>query len=157
MKKYRVEQGAMVEVPLYESHKRGKNWAAVVTKDPKAPGGLNRNFLKRAYGKYYYFVDSLKVGDVVEFGADYYTSSGRKDANRKYAVVIAVTTDVVELEEFANADEAFEYAKKLQERDTTEVELPYNEELAKFSDEELIRELERRGYKVVEKNFGGDQ
>jgi len=157
MKSYKIEMGAMVEVPIYENHKRGKNWAAVVTKDPKSPGGLNREFLKKAHLPYYYFVDDVNVGDVLEFGADYYTTSHHKSPNRLYAVVIAKTSSEIQLEEFTNVKDAFEYAQKLQEREIEDVEIPYNEEFAKFSDEELIRELERRGYKVVEKNFGGDQ
>jgi hypothetical protein len=152
MKSYKVELGAMVEVPIYENHKRGKNWCAIITKDPKSPGGLYREFLERAHLPYYYFVEGVKVGDVLEFGADYYTQSRNKSPNRLYAVVTAITSTEIQLEEFTNVKEAFEYAQKLQEREIEDVEIPYNEELGKYSDNELIRELERRGYKVVNKD-----
>ena len=151
MKSYRIEMGAMVEVPIYEPHRRGKNWAAIITKDPSSPGGLNRVFLEKARGQYYYFVEDLNIGDVLEFGADYYTTSHRKSPNRLYAVVIAKTSTELVLEEFTKPQDAFEYALKLQERNIEDVEIPLNEELIKYSDEELIRELERRGYKVETK------
>jgi len=151
MKGYRIELGALKEVPIYEDHSRGKNWCAIISPDPKSPGGLYREFVERAHLPYYYMVDEIKVGDVLEFGADYYTRSRHKSANRLYAVVIAKTSTELVLEEFTKPQDAFEYAQKLQAREIEDVELPINEELAKYSDEELIRELERRGYKVETK------
>lgn len=80
----RVEDGALSTVPpdCWESHKRGKNWLAVITVDPTSPGGLRRLFATRAKGSSYYMLPKLEVGDAVEFGADYYSGGGRKNARR---------------------------------------------------------------------------
>lgn len=92
-----VEQGALKTVPCYETHKRGKNWAATVTKDPRSPGGLARTFWPRARGEWYYMVPAdLQTGDVVEFGADYYKCSGRPSRTRVYGVVVAEGTESID-------------------------------------------------------------
>ncbi|MFW6156940.1 MAG: hypothetical protein ACOC7J_06455, partial [Armatimonadota bacterium] len=68
-----VEEGALTEVPIYEGHRRGKNWFARIAKDPTAPGGLSREFADRAKGRYYYVIPEWATpGTPVEFGADYY-------------------------------------------------------------------------------------
>jgi hypothetical protein len=90
---FAVELGALKEVPVYESHKRGKNWLAVIEKDPTAPGGLKRSFQPSAKGEYHYMINGLSRNDVVEFGADYYTSNGGKRTARWYGVVTDVTED----------------------------------------------------------------
>ena len=84
-----IELNALTECPVFETHKRGKNWAATIHPDPLGPGGLGRNFWKRAYGKYYYIVpENLNINDYVEFGADYYSGSGRKNSHRWYGKVM---------------------------------------------------------------------
>jgi len=110
-KRYAVESGAMTEVPCWEPHSRGKNWAAVIEADPKAPGGLKRTFLKKAHGDYFYLIDGLVPGQAIEFGADYYSSSGRKNAKRVYGLVTAVTQEFIEIAEYASHREALEGAK----------------------------------------------
>ncbi|OYT50381.1 hypothetical protein B6U83_00110 [Thermoplasmatales archaeon ex4484_36] len=97
----RKELGALVEVPVYCGHPRGKNWMAKITPDPASPGGLHRDFFKRAKGKYYYMVPSgsLSPGDRVEFGADYYTGSGRREKKRWYGVVVEDRESVLILRE----------------------------------------------------------
>jgi hypothetical protein len=101
-----VEAGALTEVPVYESHKRGKNWLAVIQIDPTAPGGLRRTFQRRAYGDYFYMIDGLARGMAVEFGADYYTGVGRKHATRWYGVVRCVLKDGLILEAVATGIQA---------------------------------------------------
>lgn len=71
-----VEHGALCSVPVYEEHKRGKNWMAIISVNPASPGGIDREFVARARGQYYYHVDAALVGKPVEFGADYYTARG---------------------------------------------------------------------------------
>lgn len=100
------ELGALLDCPLYSSHKRAKNWLAKIKKDPSSPGGLRRDFQKRANGNYYYMVNELNVGDVIEFGADYYTASGRKDPVRLYGVVREITDDKIVIERFSTSDNA---------------------------------------------------
>ncbi len=85
---YKIESDYLVDVPIYTTHRRGKNWMAKISKDPESPGGLARQFAKKGHGEYYYSVKDINVGDVLEFGADYYTGSGNKDPRRKYAVVL---------------------------------------------------------------------
>lgn len=103
-----VELGAFTNVPIHESHKRGKNWLAVITPDPRSPGGIGRAFATRAYGKYYYIVPPLEPGDAIEFGADYYTGGGRKVPRRWYGVVREVGEHEVVVEQCDTAFEAFE-------------------------------------------------
>ena len=64
-----LELGALTEVPVWESHERGTNFAATLTGlNPSSPGGLDRVFWKRAKGGYFYLVpDGLQPGALVEF------------------------------------------------------------------------------------------
>jgi len=67
----KIDTGAPVEVPAFEPDECGHNWLAVIEdRDPRAPGGLRRRFQPRAGVPFYYLVEGLKVGDVIEFGAD---------------------------------------------------------------------------------------
>lgn len=91
----RTEHGAIMNVPCWESHSRGKNWLAVITPSPTSPGGLERTFAAKAKGDAFYLVPALSVGDAVEFGADYYTGSGKKSAERWYGFVVAVAEDAI--------------------------------------------------------------
>jgi hypothetical protein len=93
-----IEDGALVEVPsgMWSAHKRGRNWMAVIAVNPSSPGGLDRDFAAKAKGESYYILPDLSPGDAIEFGADYYSGSGRKDGNRWYGYVVRVipeTTD----------------------------------------------------------------
>lgn len=85
-----IENGAFINVPVYETHKRGQNWMARVQKDPKSPGGLKREFAERARGDEYYYIvpKNWRVGDFVEFGADYFSSGGRRSRTRWYKKLI---------------------------------------------------------------------
>lgn len=111
----RLENGAALSAPVFERHPRGKNWMAKIVLDPAAPGGLRRKFFDRAHGDYYYLVPpgSLAVGDAVEFGADYYTSSGRKVAKRWYGAVASVSETEIELARAETAREAVETGERL--------------------------------------------
>lgn len=142
--KYPVFQGYMEEVPIYERHRRGRNWLAKIELDPSSPGGLQREFMKLGKGSYYYNVSDLEVGDPVEFGADYYSGGGRRSPERLYGVVTGKGSNWIEFEFVSNAKEAIKKAQELRE-----VEGVSDSPLAEFSDEELIAELERRGYRVV--------
>jgi hypothetical protein len=88
---FAVENGALLDAPVYETHKRGKNWMAVIASDPGSLGGTRREFCKRGNGAYYYIVTPELVGKAVEFGADYYSGSGNKSARRYYGVVLSLT------------------------------------------------------------------
>jgi len=145
-----IENGAMRSAPVYETHRRGKNWAAVIELDPKSPGGLKRKFLSRAKGDdYYYMTDGLSVGAPVEFGADYYTAGGSKRECRWYGVVVEMTETEVVLERAENARQAIEMVKTLgdaaKKPDSGDVPSGSSSPLAQFGTAELLEELRRRG------------
>jgi hypothetical protein len=107
-----LEQGAMKNVPCYESNKRGKNWMAKISINPGAPNGMNRVFCKRAYGDFYYFVNELNVNDIIEFGADYYYGRGNRSSHREYGVIIALSETEIQFALFENHYDAFHLVKK---------------------------------------------
>jgi len=110
-----LEMGALTDAPVYEPHRRGKNWFAKITLDPKAPGGLRREFAPRARGEgnYYILPKDWGPGTPVEFGADYYTGSGRRSPTRWYGVITKVTSNFLELKEAGSAKEAVAQAEKM--------------------------------------------
>jgi len=89
-----IEDGC-IHHACFEEHRRGKNWVATVTKNLKAPGGLERRFWRKASGKYYAIPEGLAVGDFIEFGGDYYTASGRPNRDREYYYVQAIGNDAI--------------------------------------------------------------
>lgn len=138
---YAIEDGALTEVPLYRSHKRAKNWLAIISIDPSSPGGIGRDFVKRAYGHYYYMVDELKVGNAVEFGGDYYSGGGAKYPKRCYGIITALSDSQLTLEMVETASEAIARAKEILIEAGGD-ELPDNKpspvvDLPALSDEEL--------------------
>lgn len=66
---------ALVDAP-WCSHRRSKNYAAVITGlDPRY--GYKRTFLKKGFGGgYYLFPEKPKAGDIIEVVAIYYTGGG---------------------------------------------------------------------------------
>ncbi|MGB9848886.1 MAG: CRISPR-associated protein Csx16 [Moorellaceae bacterium] len=107
-----IDNGACRNVPVYEFHKRGRNWMAKISLDPAAPGGLKREFFSTAHGDYFYLIPegALKPGDPVEFGADYYTGGGRKCSKRWYGVVVSVSDGEVEILRAETARQACDLA-----------------------------------------------
>ena len=87
-----IENGALTQVPpgMWTTHKRGRNWFAVIGNNPAAPGGLDRDFATKAKGSSYYLLPDLNPGDPVEFAADYYSGSGRKSPDRWHGYVVRV-------------------------------------------------------------------
>lgn len=49
----KVEEGALVEVPCFSYHKRGKNWCAKIWRAADKPGGLGWEFWGPALGDFY--------------------------------------------------------------------------------------------------------
>lgn len=130
---YPVEDGALTEVPAYSDHQRGKNWLARIEADPRSPSGLARDFLEKAYGpNYFYMVGGLSRGDALEFGADYYSGSGRKSPYRIYAAVASVSENVLELALFEEARDALEASAEYRDAPSVASSLPAEElELAR--------------------------
>lgn len=97
-----VELGALKDVPpdTWETHARGKNFACTwLSLDPSQPGGVRRTFWDKAKGDYFYHVPSdLQPGAVLEFAADYTTSTGRRSPNRRHFVVVATSDEALVLQ-----------------------------------------------------------
>ncbi|RLC87695.1 MAG: hypothetical protein DRJ03_05315 [Chloroflexi bacterium] len=73
------ESGKVAEMPIFESHRRGRNWVAMLgVKD----GKVHRQFVDRSGRNFR--LDQVPVGVVIEIGADYYTGSGRQEPRRLY-------------------------------------------------------------------------
>ncbi len=85
----RIEDGALTSAPVWENHKRGKNWLAIIASDPSSPGGLKRDFAVKAKGDSFYLEPTWIVGDAIEFGGDYYSGGGSKRADRWYGFVVS--------------------------------------------------------------------
>lgn len=107
----RIANGALLEAPVYEGHRRGKNWLAIIDVDGTAPGGLSRRFLPTARGECLYMVEQMGLFDPVEFAGDYITGVGTKKPNRWYGVVIAKTDDFIDVEEAPSGAQAVLLAK----------------------------------------------
>lgn len=90
---YTIEDGALIEVPIWRPGKTAKNWLAVIAIDPSQSGGLDRQFARKAKGDdYLYIVPDWHLGDAVEFGAD-----GRNERCRWYGYVVRIGQDHVVL------------------------------------------------------------
>ena len=112
-----IESGACLksELPKYESHSRGTNFAAVIGKDPTSPGGLSREFLPKAHGEYAYMVSGLKPGDALEIAGDYTSGGGKRTRSRWYGIVTKITGDLLELQEYSTHALAIQEGKRLAE------------------------------------------
>lgn len=106
---FRVLGGALVEFPVHETHKRGRNWVALVKYNPVTPGGIDRFWFNRGAGKItaYILPKELAVGDVVEFGGDYISGSGFRSPDRWYGVVEEIRDAHLVLKPCKDATAAF--------------------------------------------------
>lgn len=111
-----IEEGALTKAPVWESHKRGRNWLAIIKLDPASPGGLERHFVTRAHGDYYYMADELVPGQPIEFGADYYTSGGRKNSTRRYYLIVERNEGALFLRPCSTGKEACKAAREWAEQ-----------------------------------------
>lgn len=68
---------------IFEAHRRGKNWIAVVRPNSAVQGGLQRDFLTRVKGSLYQ-IGETAPGAFLEVGADYLTSNGVRYKERRY-------------------------------------------------------------------------
>ena len=112
---FTIENGALAQVPCWESHGRAKNWMAKISLNPNSPGGLDRDFAEKAKGDCFYILPDLSPGDAVEFGADYYTSSGKKRPERWHGYVVRVLDDRIILHECKGGKAAVREGEKFAE------------------------------------------
>lgn len=96
MKTMPIEDGTIQNL-RYKDHRRYKCWVAIVQSDKSKPGGLDRNFLRRApSGRV--FVDGIRDGMWLEFAGDYFTHSGNRIDAREYYKVVDITENNITLE-----------------------------------------------------------
>ncbi|MGO8332106.1 hypothetical protein ACC778_08270 [Rhizobium ruizarguesonis] len=86
--------GRSIENPAFCNHKRGRNWAAIMR--GKNAANCERSFL-RAVGEVV-DLDCVQAGDVIEFGGDYITGSGRRQPDRRWWYVHDITNDAMTYE-----------------------------------------------------------
>lgn len=142
-----IERGAITKVPVYCEHARGRNWAATIQLDPRSPGGLRRDFWERARGDYYYLVpEGISPGVAVEFGADYYTGSGRQQRSRWYGYVVAIHSNRIVLHPCADARQACCEGGQALIPDESTVDI---DPLPDIPTEVLIRALRSRGFDIA--------
>lgn len=84
----KLVDGCVVEPPVYCDHPRGRNWAATVAADKGVQGGVRRDFWQRGPGYLRYVVPLLSEHAVVEFGADYVSTTPRRHPTRWYGVLV---------------------------------------------------------------------
>ena len=99
--------GDSFENPIFCSHKRGRNWVAVLT--GKNAANMSKRFLK-SRGETV-DVESVRIGDVLEVAGDYTTSGGRFDPNRRYWRVTAKSEDEMSVEVHPSAAKAIKAAR----------------------------------------------
>ena len=94
-----ISQNDCADEAGYSSHRRSRNWLAVVKPNRTCPGGLERNFLERVRGNpsYYHVNGELEEGTVLEIASDYYTGSGKKRPRREYRAILVVDENAVVL------------------------------------------------------------
>jgi hypothetical protein len=107
-----VANDALLEAPVYEQHFRGSNWLAVIDVDASCPGGLSRRWLNRGRGECLYDIEQLALFDAIEFGADYTTSTGKKQRLRWWGIVVAKTDGYIHVEEAKTGAKAVIRAKE---------------------------------------------
>lgn len=84
----RIIRRGLIDVLAWDTHERGRNWAAIVEIDPLMPGGIRRVWFERGSGHAKYIIpEQLLVGHVIEFGADYFSWRGKRKRERIYAAV----------------------------------------------------------------------
>ena len=121
----KVAQGAILGAPIYEINKGKRNWMAIITENEDAPGHFGRRFLEHGERKCYYVINALKVGDPIEFGADWEdpeNENKQRVRRRWYGVVKAITIDKLTLIRTSGPEEAFSYSVRIK----AEMEKPIN-------------------------------
>lgn len=116
----RVLKRGLVDIPIWNSNRRGRNWCAVVKPDPNAPGGMTRAFWTQARGQAaeifkYVIPEGLSTYDVIEFGADHVSYGGHRSPERWYGIVLALNDTQLFVCPCKDAVTAFTTADELRE------------------------------------------
>lgn len=100
--------GDAIENPIFESHKRGTNWACVLI--GKNAANMDRAFLPQR-GKII-DVSNVEVGVAIEIAGDYTSSGGNKQRNRIAGVVVSKTDTELVIDQYASVAKAISAANK---------------------------------------------
>jgi hypothetical protein len=92
-------EGEAIENPIFEGHKRGRNWVAVLT--GKNAANMERRFLK-SHGS---TVDltGVSIGSALEVGGDYISARGIRYPDRRYWRVTDLDEATMAVEVYASA------------------------------------------------------
>jgi hypothetical protein len=100
--------GESIEAPVFESHKRGKNWSCYFT--GKNAANADRHFLPRR-GKVI-DISRLSRGMPFEIAGDYTSSGGTPHPMRWIGVVVERTDDLLIVDKYASVAKAMSAANK---------------------------------------------
>lgn len=103
-----VVDGDAIENPVYETHKRGSNWAALVT--GKNAASMHRAFLP--HREKIVDISALQVGAVIEIAGDYTSSGGNKSPRRVPAVVVSLSDEELVLDVYTTIAKAISAGNK---------------------------------------------
>lgn len=92
-------EGEAVENPIFERHKRGKNWAAILT--GKNAANMERSFLKTRGPTI--DLTGVGAGTALEIGGDYISSGGIRYPDRRYWRVVKLDETSMVVEVYASA------------------------------------------------------
>jgi len=107
----------VVEAPVWESrYPQGRNWLAILTENPEVAGGVAREWVERGKGRFKYNVTRVIEGDLIEFGADYMYSSGRRIPSRWCGEVVEFTDTEMRVRYFQTMKEMFEVVRERESR-----------------------------------------
>jgi hypothetical protein len=110
--------GRSIENPAYCNHRRGRNWAAVMR--GKNAANCDREFL-RAKGDIV-DLEAVKAGDVIEFGGDYISGSGRRQPDRRWWHIHDIDDDTMTYEPHPSLAKALKAARAAATVSTTSEE-----------------------------------
>jgi hypothetical protein len=100
--------GEAIEAPVFEVHKRGKNWACYFT--GKNAANASRHFLPQR-GKVI-DISRLDVGMPIEIAGDYTSSGGRPHPDRWIGVIVEKTDELLVVDRYQTVAKAISSANK---------------------------------------------
>jgi len=105
---FKFVEAGLIENVHYETHKRGKNWVAVIE------GKNSVNFQRDFIGRQFAGTEKLAVGTAFEMAGDYVSGGGIKRTNRGYYLVKEVLEDKIVVEEYSSVAELLKAKNQLQ-------------------------------------------
>ena len=107
----------VVGPPVWEpKYPNGRNWLAILTENPEVPRGVAREWIERGKGRFKYNVTRVIEGDLIEFGADYMYSSGRRIPSRWCGEVVGFTDTEMRVRYFEDMKDLFEMVRERESR-----------------------------------------